>query len=61
MLLQIAAAITNQGNRYYKRGQLLQIGANFITNWDRYYKLEKLLQITSEYPYPKMNLQNSLR
>ena len=27
VLLQIGAAITNQGNRYYKIGQLLQIGA----------------------------------
>ena len=32
VLLQIGAAITNQGNRYYKIGQLLQIGAKFITN-----------------------------
>ena len=31
VLLQIGAAITNQGNRYYKIGQLLQIGAG-ITN-----------------------------
>ena len=44
-LLQIGAAITNEGNRYYKIGQLLQIGAIFITNWGRYYKLGLLLQI----------------
>ena len=25
--------LTNQGNSYYKQGQLLQIGAIFITNW----------------------------
>ena len=32
-LLQIRASfITNQGNRYYKLGQLLQIGA-IMTNW----------------------------
>ena len=32
-LLQIGAAVTNQGNRYYKLGQtLLQIRAA-ITNW----------------------------
>ena len=31
LLLQIGAAITNQGNRYYKIGQLLQIRAKFIT------------------------------
>ena len=31
MLLQIGAAITNKGNRYYKIGQLLQIGAKCIT------------------------------
>ena len=30
--LQIRAAITNSGNRYYKFGQLLQIEA-IITNW----------------------------
>ena len=30
-LLQIRAAITNQGNRYYKIGQLLEIGAKCIT------------------------------
>ena len=44
-LLQIGAAITNEGNRYYKIGQLLQIGAIFITNWGRYYELGLLLQI----------------
>ena len=31
-LLQIGAAITNQGNRYYKIGQLLKIEAKHITN-----------------------------
>ena len=31
-LLEIGAAITNWGKRYYKLGQLLQIGA-IITNW----------------------------
>ena len=31
VLLQIGAAITNSGNRYYKIAQLLQIGAG-ITN-----------------------------
>ena len=45
VLLQIGAAITNQGNRYYKIGQLLEIGAKFITNWGKYYKLGQLLQI----------------
>ena len=45
MLLQIGAAITNKGNRYYKIGQLLQIGAIFITNWVRYYKFGQLIQI----------------
>ena len=44
-LLQIGAAITNQGNRYYKIRQLLQIGAKCITNWGRYYKLGQLLEI----------------
>ena len=32
MLLQIGAAITNQGKIYYKLGQVLQIRA-IITNW----------------------------
>ena len=44
-LLQLGAAITNKGNRYYKIGQLLKIVAKSITNWDRYYKLGQLLQI----------------
>ena len=44
-LLQIGAAITNKGNRYYKIGQLLQTGAKCITNWDRFYKLGQLLHI----------------
>ena len=44
-LLQIGAAITNQGNRYHEIEQLLQTGAKFITNCDRYYKLGQLLQI----------------
>ena len=44
-LLQIGAAITNSGDRYYKIGHLLQIGAKFIKNLGRYYKLEQLLQI----------------
>ena len=39
VLLQIGAAITNQGYRYYKIGQLLQIGPKFITNWSKYDKL----------------------
>ena len=38
VLLQIGAAITNKGNRYYKIGKLLQIGKKCITNWGRYYK-----------------------
>ena len=39
VLLQIRAnVVTNQGNRYYKIGQLLQIGAG-ITNQGNYYKL----------------------
>ena len=45
MLLHIGIAITNQGNRYYKIGQLLQIGAKYITNWAMYYKSGQLLQI----------------
>ena len=32
MLLEIGAAITKYGNRYYKIGQLLQIWAKFIVN-----------------------------
>ena len=32
VLLHIEIAITNQGNCYYKIGQLLQIGAEIITN-----------------------------
>ena len=44
-LMHIGAAITNQGNRYYKIGQLLQIGAKYIINCGRYYKLGQLLQI----------------
>ena len=44
-LLQIGAAITNQGNRDHEIEQLLQTGAKFITNCDRYYKLGQLLQI----------------
>ena len=44
LVLQIEAAITNQGNRHYKLGQLLQIGAKCITNWGRSYKLGQLLQ-----------------
>ena len=44
-LLQIGAAFTDKGNRYYKIGQLLQIGAECIKNWGRYYKLGQLLQI----------------
>ena len=44
-LLQLGAAITYQGNRYYKIGQLLQIGAKCIKNWGMYYKLGQLLQI----------------
>ena len=44
MLLQIGAATTNWGTRYYKIGQLLQIGAKCITNWGRYHKLGQLLQ-----------------
>ena len=45
VLLQIGAAITNQGNLYYKIEQLLQIGAKLlqidagITNQGSYYKL----------------------
>ena len=42
---QIGQAITNQGNCYYKIGQLLQIEAKYITNWGSYYKLGELLQI----------------
>ena len=38
VLFQIGAAITNQGNRYYKIGQLLQIGAG-IKNQGSYDKL----------------------
>ena len=38
VLLQIGAAMTNKGNRYYKIGQLLQIEKKCITNWGRYYK-----------------------
>ena len=30
VLLQIGAAITNYGNRYYKIGQLLQLGQNVL-------------------------------
>ena len=45
MLLEIEEAITNNGNSYYKIGQILQIGAKFITNWGIYYKLAQLLQI----------------
>ena len=45
LLLQIGAAITNKGKRYYKVGHLLQIVAKCITNWGRYYKLWQLLQI----------------
>ena len=45
VLLQIGAAITTEGNLYYKIGKLLQIEAKFITNWDKYYKLGQLLQI----------------
>ena len=48
-VLQIGAAITNSGNRYYKIGQLLQIGAKCITNWGSYYKLWQLLQIGANY------------
>ena len=43
VLLQIGAAITDEGNRYYKIGYLLQIGTNFFTNWGRYYKLGQFL------------------
>ena len=45
VLLQIGAAITNQGNRYYNKGQLLlgqnvlEIGA-VITKQGNYYKLK---------------------
>ena len=45
MLLEIEEAIANNGNSYYKIGQILQIGAKFITNWGIYYKLAQLLQI----------------
>ena len=45
VLLQIGAAVTNQGNRYYKIGQLLRIREISFTNWGRYYKLGQLLQI----------------
>ena len=44
-LLKIGVAITNQGNRYYKIGQLLQLGQNIlqigedITSYGNYYKL----------------------
>ena len=38
-MLQIGAAITNWGNRFYKIGQVLQIGGKM------YYKLGQLLQI----------------
>ena len=45
ILLQVEAPTTNQGNLYYKIGQLLQTGAKCITNWGRYYKLGQLLQL----------------
>ena len=45
VLLQIGAAITNQGNRFYKIGQLLQIGAKSISNCGSYYKLGQLSKI----------------
>ena len=48
VLLQIAAAITNQGNHFYKVGQLLQLGAECISNCGRYCKLGQLLQIGAQ-------------
>ena len=64
VLLQIRAAITNQGDHYYKLGQLLQIGAIFITNWGITATLEECefvfsIICVSETWCPNIKLQNN--
>ena len=67
VFLQIEPAITNQGNRFYKIGQLLQIETNVlqigagITNQGNYYKLGHNNEIIFDAPIRAHHVYKEIR